>query len=89
MVYSLSCKSDNYWLNTRTPALTYGLRGLTYFNVLVSGPGADLHSGIFGGSVFEPITALTAVLSKLVTQDGHILIPGVYDGISAADADEL
>jgi len=83
------CISDNYWLNDRTPALTYGLRGLTYFNVQVSGPGADLHSGIFGGAVYEPMTALIALLGKLVTQDGRILIPGVYDGIKAADTDEL
>ncbi|GJE98696.1 CNDP dipeptidase [Phanerochaete sordida] len=83
------CISDNYWLNDRTPALTYGLRGLAYFNIVISGPGADLHSGIFGGAVFEPMNALVALLGKLVTQDGRILIPGVYDGISAADADEL
>ncbi|KAI0088318.1 hypothetical protein BDY19DRAFT_950304 [Irpex rosettiformis] len=83
------CISDNYWLNDRTPALTYGLRGLTYFNVIVSGPGADLHSGSFGGSVHEPMTALIALLGKLVTQDGRILIPGVYDGISTADESEL
>jgi Cys-Gly metallodipeptidase DUG1 len=38
------CISDNYWLNTRQPCLTYGLRGLTYFIVTISGPGADLHS---------------------------------------------
>ena len=82
-------QSDNYWLNDRTPALTYGLRGLVYFNVSVSGPGADLHSGIFGGAVYEPMTALVALLSKLVTQDGRILVPGVYDGIATADADEL
>ncbi|KAI0340336.1 CNDP dipeptidase [Trametopsis cervina] len=83
------CISDNYWLNDRTPALTYGLRGIAYFNIIISGPGADLHSGIFGGTVHEPMTALIALLGKLVTQDGQILIPGVYDGINAADADEL
>ena len=55
----------------------------------MSGPGADLHSGIFGGAVFEPMTALVALLGKLVTQEGRILIPGVYDGIQAADAEEL
>jgi Cys-Gly metallodipeptidase DUG1 len=76
-------------LNDRTPALTYGLRGLAYFNVIISGPGADLHSGVFGGSVFEPMTALVALLGKLVTQDGKILIPGVYDGIKPVDAEEL
>ncbi|KAI0795572.1 glutamate carboxypeptidase [Abortiporus biennis] len=83
------CISDNYWLNTRTPCLTYGLRGIAYYQITVSGPGADLHSGIYGGAVYEPMTALIALMSKLVTQDGHILIPGVYDGVVAADADEL
>ena len=82
-------QSDNYWLNDRTPAITYGLRGIAYFSVNISGPGADLHSGIFGGAVYEPMSALIALMSKLVTQDGHILVPGVYDGISTADDNEL
>ena len=82
-------KSDNYWLNDRTPALTYGLRGIAYFSINISGPGSDLHSGIFGGAVYEPMTALIALMGKLVTQDGQILIPGVYDGITAAADDEL
>ncbi len=69
--------------------MTYGLRGLAYFNVVISGPGADLHSGVFGGTVHEPMTALIALLGKLVSQDGRILIPGVYDGITAADDSEL
>ena len=69
--------------------MTYGLRGIAYFSINISGPGADLHSGIFGGTVYEPMTALIALMGKLVTQEGRILIPGVYDGIQAADADEL
>lgn len=82
-------QSDNYWLNTRTPCVTYGLRGIAYYQITISGPGSDLHSGIYGGAVFEPMTALITLMSKLVAIDGHILIPGVYDGVSAADADEL
>lgn len=42
------CISDNYWLGTTKPCLTYGLRGISYFNLIISGPGADLHSGVFG-----------------------------------------
>ena len=76
-------------MNDRTPALTYGLRGIAYFSINISGPGADLHSGIFGGTVYEPMTALIALMGKLVTQEGRILIPGVYDGIQTAAADEL
>jgi len=73
------CISDNYWLNTRTPCLTYGLRGLSYYKVTVSGPARDLHSGVFGGTVHEPMTDLISLMGKLVTPDCKILIPGVYD----------
>ncbi|KAI9432946.1 CNDP dipeptidase [Lactarius indigo] len=71
------CISDNYWLNTRTPALTYGLRGISYYKVVVSGPSRDLHSGVFGRMVHEPMTDLIALMSKLVDPKGNILIPGV------------
>ncbi|KAG5335580.1 hypothetical protein C0989_000969, partial [Termitomyces sp. Mn162] len=70
-------QSDNYWLNTRTPALTYGLRGLAYFKLTISGPARDLHSGVFGRTVHEPMTDLIALMSKLVDVSGKILIPGV------------
>jgi len=46
------CISDNYWLGTTKPCLTYGLRGLSYFKVSISGPAQDLHSGVFGGTVY-------------------------------------
>lgn len=83
-----SCKSDNYWLNTRTPCLTYGLRGLAYFKVTVSGPARDLHSGAFGRAVHEPMTDLVILMSKLVAPDGRILVPGVDDMVSAASDEE-
>ncbi|CAL1717401.1 unnamed protein product [Somion occarium] len=82
------CISDNYWLNTRTPCLTYGLRGIAYYQIIVSGPGSDLHSGM-GGAVYEPMTTLISLMGKLVSVEGRILIPGVYDGISVADSSEL
>ncbi|KAF7328057.1 CNDP dipeptidase [Mycena kentingensis (nom. inval.)] len=82
------CISDNYWLNTRTPALTYGLRGLVYFKINLSGPARDLHSGTFGRTVHEPMTDLIALMGKLVSPDGTILIPGVDDMVQAADAEE-
>ncbi|KAJ3492028.1 hypothetical protein NLI96_g289 [Meripilus lineatus] len=82
------CISDTCWLNTNTPGLTYGLRGVAYFHVTISGPGADLHSG-FGGSVFEPMTDLIALMSKLVTSDARILIPGIYDGVKPASEEEI
>ncbi|KAJ7685640.1 hypothetical protein DFH06DRAFT_1264782 [Mycena polygramma] len=82
------CISDNYWLNTRTPALTYGLRGLVYFKITVSGPGRDLHSGVFGRTVHEPMTDLISLMGRLVDPAGNILVPGVDDMVSAADAEE-
>ncbi|PFH51172.1 hypothetical protein AMATHDRAFT_3303 [Amanita thiersii Skay4041] len=82
------CISDNYWLNDRTPALTYGLRGLTYFKVTVSGPARDLHSGVFGRTVHEPMTDLVLLMSRLVDRDGRILIPGVEEMVAPPDEQE-
>ncbi|RDB17221.1 Cys-Gly metallodipeptidase dug1 [Hypsizygus marmoreus] len=82
------CISDNYWLNTRTPALTYGLRGLTYIKATVSGPARDLHSGVFGRTVHEPMTDLVLLMSKLVDAQGKILIPGIDEMVDAASEDE-
>lgn len=81
-------QSDNYWLNTRTPAVTYGLRGLTYFKINIHGPGRDLHSGVFGGTVHEPMTDLIKIMSRLVDPDGTILIPGVREMVGEPDAEE-
>ncbi|KAF4613357.1 hypothetical protein D9613_011016 [Agrocybe pediades] len=82
------CISDNYWLNTRTPALTYGLRGLSYYKVTVSGPARDLHSGVFGRTVHEPMTDLVHLLNTLVTPTGDILIKGVDEMVPPADEEE-
>ncbi|CAG8633289.1 1506_t:CDS:10 [Ambispora leptoticha] len=80
--------SDNYWLGTTKPCLTYGLRGISYFKLTISGPGRDLHSGVFGGTVHEPMTDLAHLFSKLVKADGHILIPGIYDDVAKLDETE-
>jgi len=82
------CISDNYWLTTTTPALTYGLRGLMYQKVTISGPAADLHSGVFGGTVHEPMTDLFHLFSKLVTPSGQILVPGVNDLVAPLTDEE-
>jgi Cys-Gly metallodipeptidase DUG1 len=73
------CISDNYWLGTEKPCLTYGLRGCNYYAITISGPGQDLHSGVFGGTAHEPMTDLTQLMSSLVTPSGEILIPGLND----------
>ncbi|KAJ7291897.1 hypothetical protein C8J57DRAFT_1274164 [Mycena rebaudengoi] len=82
------CISDNYWLNDRTPALTYGLRGLVYFKLTLEGPGRDLHSGVFGRTVHEPMTDLITLMGKLVDAQGNILVPGVDDMVGIADVEE-
>lgn len=84
----ICAQSDNYWLNTRTPALTYGLRGISYYKVTISGPARDLHSGVFGRMVHEPMTDLIALMSKLVDPRGNILIPGVDEMVAPPDDEE-
>ncbi|VEU21898.1 DEKNAAC102877 [Brettanomyces naardenensis] len=76
------CICDNYWLGTRKPVLTYGLRGVNYYQISIEGPSADLHSGIFGGIVHEPMTDLVKIMSQLVDGDGKILIPGVAEMVA-------
>ncbi|KAK6854539.1 cytosolic nonspecific dipeptidase [Apiospora arundinis] len=82
------CISDNYWLGTEKPCLTYGLRGCNYYSVEISGPGADLHSGVFGGTAQEPMTDLVRVLGSLVDTHGKIQIPGIMEQVAAVTADE-
>ena len=82
------CISDNYWLGTEKPCLTYGLRGCNYYSLSISGPGQDLHSGIFGGSAHEPMTDLTKILGKLVNTDGKIQIPGINEMVAPLNDDE-
>lgn len=55
----------------------------------MTGPSRDLHSGVFGGMVHEPMTDLISIMGKLVTTDGRILVPGVKDMIAAADEKEV
>jgi Cys-Gly metallodipeptidase DUG1 len=82
------CISDNYWLGTEKPCLTYGLRGCNYYSIEVSGPGQDLHSGVFGGTAQEPMTDLALIMSKLVDNKGKILIPGINEMVAPLTDDE-
>lgn len=68
--------------------MTYGLRGCSYYSVSVSGPGQDLHSGVFGGTVTEPMTDLINLLSTLVDNKGKIKIPGLYDLVAPLTEEE-
>src|SRR5437763_6691925 len=62
----------------KTPTISYGLRGVAALEVKVTGPKIDLHSGIFGGAVTNPATALARLLATLHDQNGHIAVPGFY-----------
>jgi acetylornithine deacetylase/succinyl-diaminopimelate desuccinylase-like protein len=71
-----------------TPAITYGLRGINYWDVKVSGPMQDLHSGQFGGGVDNPANVLVNLLASLVDADGRVTVPGFYDRVrDLTDAD--
>jgi Cys-Gly metallodipeptidase DUG1 len=82
------CISDNYWLGTEKPCLTYGLRGCSYYSITVSGPGQDLHSGVFGGTAQEPMTDLVRVLGSLVDTNGRIQVPGINELVAPLEEEE-
>lgn len=73
--------SDTSMLGADLPSLTTGLRGLAYWEIEVTGPNRDLHSGHFGGAVANPINALCNMISRVVDADGRITIPGFYDEV--------
>jgi acetylornithine deacetylase/succinyl-diaminopimelate desuccinylase-like protein len=73
--------SDTSQFAPGMPAITYGLKGLAYYEVIVHGAKIDLHSGTFGGAVANPCNALATVLASLKGPDGRIRIPGFYDQV--------
>ena len=73
--------SDTSMIGKQTPSITTGLRGLAYWQIEVTGPNRDLHSGHFGGAVANPINTLCKMLSKVVDEEGRITIPGFYDKV--------
>ena len=75
-------------LGADLPSLTTGLRGLAYWEVEVTGPNRDLHSGHFGGAVANPINVLCDLLSKVIDADGRITIPHFYDDVEEVPAAE-
>ena len=79
--------SDTSIINNDTPSITVGLRGLSYLEVEVTGPNKDLHSGVYGGAVANPINVLTKLIADLQDEDGRITLPGFYDDVlSYSDA---
>lgn len=80
--------SDTGMPSLKYPALTYALRGIVAFQVTLHGPSRDLHSGIFGGTVDNPAMALCQLLGQLRDKNGHVTIPGFYDGVQPLSAYE-
>jgi acetylornithine deacetylase/succinyl-diaminopimelate desuccinylase-like protein len=73
--------SDTNQFARGLPAITYGLRGLCYAEVVLTGPSHDLHSGLFGGAVPNPANVLCEFVASLHDRDGHVTIPGYYDDV--------
>ncbi len=80
--------SDTAMLSLDTPSIDVGVRGLTYIEVEVTGPNRDLHSGVYGGAVANPITILAQMIASLHNDKNQITIPGFYDDVLIATAEE-
>lgn len=80
--------SDTSMISYDTPSLTTGLRGLAYWEVEVTGPNRDLHSGHFGGAVANPINILCQLMAGITSPDGRITIPGFYDDVEELTKEE-
>lgn len=80
--------SDTTMYDYDMPSITYGLRGLAYFELLVTGANTDLHSGMFGGVVANPINALSTMIAKMKDEHGRIQLPGFYDDVIDVSPEE-
>jgi acetylornithine deacetylase/succinyl-diaminopimelate desuccinylase-like protein len=80
--------SDTSLIGQDVPSITTGLRGLTYLQVEVTGPNRDLHSGLFGGAVGNPVIMLSKMLASIHDEDNRITIPGFYDDVMTLTDEE-
>jgi acetylornithine deacetylase/succinyl-diaminopimelate desuccinylase-like protein len=80
--------SDTSMLGKAAPSITYGLRGLNYYEIELTGPARDLHSGVYGGAVPNPLTILTELFAKLHDKNFRVAIPGFYDDVDTVFAAE-
>jgi len=80
--------SDTSMIARDTPSITTGLRGLAYWQVEVTGPNKDLHSGLFGGAVANPINVLSKMITQMVDEKGKVTVPGFYDDVLEVSAEE-
>lgn len=80
--------SDTSMLSMENPSITTGLKGLSYLEVEVTGPNRDLHSGVYGGAVANPINILCEMIASLKDENNQITIPGFYDNVLEASSEE-
>ena len=80
--------SDTSMLAKGVPSITYGLRGLNYYQIELTGPARDLHSGVYGGAVPNPLTILTELFAKLHDKNFRVTVPGFYDDVVKLSAAE-
>ncbi|NNV55612.1 dipeptidase [Limnovirga soli] len=80
--------SDTAMLSIDNPSIDVGVRGLSYIEVEVTGPNRDLHSGVYGGAVANPITILAHMITSLHDENNHITIPGFYNDVVESSAEE-
>ena len=79
---------DAGMISKEKPTIVYGLRGLAYFEISITGPAQDLHSGLFGGVVYNPIQALSELIAGMKDAEGVIKLPGFYDDVLPLNAEE-
>lgn len=80
--------SDTSMVGAEMPSITTGLRGLAYWQIEVTGPNHDLHSGIFGGAVANPVNVLCKLIAGMTDADGRITLPGFYDDVENVSPQE-
>ena len=80
--------SDTSLISLDQPSITVGLRGLSYMEVELTGPNRDLHSGVYGGAVANPVNVLSKMIASLHDDNGHVTIPGFYDRAIELSNDE-
>ncbi len=80
--------SDTSMISNEQPSITTGLRGLSYLEVEVTGPNRDLHSGVYGGAVANPINILSKMIASMHDENGKITIPGFYDDVADVSKEE-
>ena len=84
----VALNTDTGMMGADIPTITYGLRGLGYFEVWVYGPKQDLHSGLFGGAIHNPAQVLCELIAGMHDDQGRVTLPGFYDSVRAVDPEE-